>query len=114
MCVIGFHSAGNDYSVQDVMLHVHGKLLYTIIIITQFVFKNFTCRAVHNCTFKEEGLYAVYFLFRHSICQSPGVIDVTAAFKNAGRQVANKFCSVAPTLCGSLAWNWLHVALLAH
>jgi hypothetical protein len=26
--------------------------------------------------------------------------------------MANKLCIVAPNICGSLVWNWLHVTLL--
>jgi hypothetical protein len=39
MCVIGFHIAGNEYSIRDMTLHVSGKLMHVITVITHFVFQ---------------------------------------------------------------------------
>jgi len=55
MCVIGFHIAGNECSIRDVMLHVSGTLMQIITFITHFVFHKlhfYKC----NCMFQRRTL----------------------------------------------------------
>jgi hypothetical protein len=84
MCVIVFHIAVNECSIRDVMLHVSGKLMHIISVITHFVFWKLISLCVIAC-FKEESLYGYNLFYIHSICQSLVVTYYAGLHKSRAR-----------------------------